>query len=305
MKILVTGSSGLIGNAICEKLSERRITPITMDINSSPNPKFHPKFSDVRDIVEVSRALKNVEGVIHLAAVSRVIDGEKNPTLCTSTNIQGTNNILDVLTKTDPYPWVIFGSSREVYGEPIAFPVSEDHPLNPMNVYGETKKESETRIQEKVFSHNIDSVIFRYSNVYGSIYDHPTRVIPAFMWAALKDQPLRIDCPDHIFDFTFIDDTVEATMCGVEALAHGSSRGVRKYNVSPGIGTSLMELVDIISGVTGKELITVPGRRREYDVGKYYGDVKALETDLGYKCSTSIKTGLTKYFRACMEAMEL
>ena len=139
MKILVTGSSGLIGTAVCRRMFERGFEPVTMDIRQSSDPDFQPQFTDINDTYEVMRAVKDVHGIIHLAAVSRVIDGEKNPDLCRKTNIQGSNNILYALSDSQCHPWVIYGSSREIYGEPENIPVPEIHSINPINIYGETK----------------------------------------------------------------------------------------------------------------------------------------------------------------------
>ena len=304
MKILITGSSGLIGTAICQKIYEKGFEPVTMDIKPSHNPEFQPQFSDINDPIEVKKAIKEVQGVIHLAAVSRVIDGERHPTLCRKTNIHGSDNIIKEAEKSPRHPWVIYGSSREIYGEPTYVPVPETHTLTPINVYGETKAHTENNLRQQATQSEVNSIIFRYSNVYGSVFDHKTRVIPAFMRAALNDQPLRIDCSDHIFDFTYIEDVAEATLLGVEGLSNGVIEGCHEFNVSPGVGTSLLELVELISKVTEKEVTTVPGQRRDYDVGRYIGDVSKLEKILGYRCQTTLMEGLGRLNTDYLETME-
>ena len=303
MKILVTGSSGLIGAAVCNKLAKRGFDPIPMDIRKSPDPVFQPQFHDVTDPHEVMRALKDVRGVIHLAAVSRVIDGENNPELCTKTNIQGSNNLLKAVAESPQHPWIIYGSSREVYGEPEKVPVPETYPLNPINVYGETKAETEKNLRQQSLG-GLNSIILRYSNVYGSIHDHKTRVIPAFMRAALNEQPLRVDCPGHIFDFTYREDVADATTKAAEALSNGAIEGCEEFNVSPGVGTSLSDLVELVSDVTGKEVQTIQGDRRDYDVGQYIGDVKKLQDTLGYRCITSLEDGLSRLRDDYLETIE-
>ena len=304
MKILVTGSSGLIGTAVCRRMFERGFEPVTMDIRQPSDPDFQPQFTDINDIYEIMRAVKDVDGIIHLAAVSRVIDGEKNPDLCRKTNIQGSNNILYALSGSPCHPWVIYGSSREIYGEPENIPVPETHAVNPINIYGETKAKTEENLRLKSKRCGLNSIIFRFSNVYGSVHDHETRLIPAFMSATLSEQPLRVDCPDHIFDFTYVEDVAEASLRGVEALSYGVLEGCEEFNVSPGVGTSLTELVEMISDVTGKEVTTVQGERREYDVGRYIGDVSKLEEILGYRCQTSLNDGLRRLHDDYIESME-
>ena len=304
MKILITGSSGLIGTAICQKIFKKGFEPVTMDIKQAHDPDFQPQFSDINDPIEVKKAIKDVQGVIHLAAVSRVIDGEKHPTLCRKTNIHGSDNIIKAAANSPRHPWVIYGSSREIYGEPAYLPVPETHSLSPINVYGETKAHTEKKLQQLATQSGVNSIIFRYSNVYGSALDHKTRVIPAFMRAALNDHPLRIDCPDHIFDFTYVEDVAEATIRGAEALSNGHIEGCPEFNVSPGTGTSLLKLVELISKVTEKEITTVPGKRRDYDVGQYIGDVNKIETILNYRCQTSLKDGLGRLHADYLETVE-
>ena len=72
--------------------------------------------------------MAGVDGVIHLAAVSRVVWGQKNPELCWETNVTGVQNVLDAAREASSRPWVISASSREVYGEAEHLPVSEDMP---------------------------------------------------------------------------------------------------------------------------------------------------------------------------------
>ncbi len=302
MKILITGSSGLIGTSVCRKMFERGFEPITMDLRQSPDPDFQPQFTDINDPNEVKKAIKDVQGVIHLAAISRVIDGEKYPSLCRKTNIYGSENIFKAATESSLHPWVIYGSSREIYGEPETIPVYETHPVNAINVYGETKVHTENNLRS---SRGINSIIFRYSNVYGSVYDHKTRVIPAFMRGALLDQPLRVDCPNHVFDFTYVQDVAEATVRGAEALINDRIQGCTTFNVSPGIGTSLTELVNIVAGVTGKEVTTVPGIKRDYDVGQYIGDSSHLKKVLGYQCQTSLLKGLQLLYEDYLASKEV
>jgi UDP-glucose 4-epimerase len=96
MKILLTGSEGLIGKALQITLLSQNI-----DIQSYDHklPHNHPSCGDILDPATLRRAVKDCEGIIHLAAVSRVIWGEKDPDLCWKTNFEGTQNILRNLEK--------------------------------------------------------------------------------------------------------------------------------------------------------------------------------------------------------------
>ena len=81
---------------------------------------------DVRDPDKVARAIAGCRGVVHLAAVSRVIDGEREPARCESVNVGGLRVVIEAAQKIGA--WVLFASSREVYGQ-ATLPVHEDAPL--------------------------------------------------------------------------------------------------------------------------------------------------------------------------------
>ncbi|MHA1479666.1 MAG: NAD-dependent epimerase/dehydratase family protein, partial [Promethearchaeota archaeon] len=119
MKILITGSSGFIGSALKRLLEEKGIEVIPFDIKDSP-------LDDVRDFSALQSKVLGIDGIVHLAAVSRVKIAYDNPLECINTNIGGIINVLEsvrLIHSDNNFPWVIFGSSREVYGESAILPV--------------------------------------------------------------------------------------------------------------------------------------------------------------------------------------
>src|SRR5688572_15412005 len=130
-RVLVTGSSGLVGRALRVALVGRGFEVSELDIRTSG-----PGHGDVRDLDQVRRALLGCDGVVHLAAVSRVIWAEQDPQLCMSTNVPGLRNVLRCVGESPRRPWLVFASSREVYGQPHRLPATEDCPLQPINIYG-------------------------------------------------------------------------------------------------------------------------------------------------------------------------
>ena len=110
MKIAVTGSLGLMGSSLIERLQKiDSLEIIGFDIrynNGSPN------YLDITDALEVKKKLSNFDIIIHLAAVSRVDPSESNPDLCNKVNIDGTENIIDVCLSSNKKSYLIFASSR-------------------------------------------------------------------------------------------------------------------------------------------------------------------------------------------------
>ncbi|GAG77027.1 unnamed protein product, partial [marine sediment metagenome] len=139
MKILLTGSSGFIGSALKQLFEEKSIEIVPFDIKDNP-------ISDVRDFNVLQSKTVGIDGIIHLAAVSRVKQAHENPLECIETNIGGIVNVLEsarTLLSEDKRPWVIFASSREVYGEPAKLPVYETSNRKAINVYGVSKLSGE------------------------------------------------------------------------------------------------------------------------------------------------------------------
>ena len=129
---------------------------------------------DVRDRAQLVEALAGAHGVIHLAAISRVLWGERDPEACWATNVGGTRNVLDMAASARHRPWVIFASSREVYGQPEVLPATEETPVRPMNIYGRSKAEGE-QLVEHVRRAGTRACSIRLSNVFGAVHDHDAR----------------------------------------------------------------------------------------------------------------------------------
>jgi UDP-glucose 4-epimerase len=291
LKILLTGSSGLIGSAVSPILQAEGFDVLTMDIRNGQDGGATPCFGDILDGCELGRAVDGVAGIIHLAGVSRVVDAQRRSKRCLQANVDGLKNLIEAMEKQRELPWIIFASSREVYGEPRYLPVDEGHILNPINVYGKSKQICESML-ENAGKMGMTSLIYRFSNVYGSIYDYPTRVIPAFLIGAMEGKPLRVDSPDHVFDFTYVGDAAMAIAKAANKMANGDFIGANIFNLSPGKGTSLTELLEIIKRVVGKKVATAKGKQRRYDVSRYVGNCAKLKSAMGYECRVQLKQGL-------------
>jgi UDP-glucose 4-epimerase len=92
-RILITGSSGLVGAALARALERRGTEVVRFDLRASGSAH-----GDVRERGHVARAVADVSGIVHLAAVSRVVWGERDPETCWATNVDGTRNVLEELS---------------------------------------------------------------------------------------------------------------------------------------------------------------------------------------------------------------
>ena len=295
MKILITGSSGLIASEIIPLLETDGHVIRRFDIRPSPssnNTYFMPE--DITDKKARQNAIKDIDGVIHLAAVSRVLDAEQNPEKCFDINVKGTMSLLSDLAKLDNPPWIIYGSSREVYGSVSTMPVSEEQSLKPINIYAESKVASESLMRNYARLTKSPAIILRFSNVYGSIHDHATRVIPAFVRASVTGNEIRIDGEDHTFDFTHVDDTARAIRAAVEYIEDGRLTGIETINVVSGKGTTLKQLANLVKSISSKDIPITKGKTRDFDVDHFIGDPSHLKDVLGIRCDTPLSTGIER-----------
>lgn len=283
-RILITGSEGLVGMEVGARLEKAGYQIVGFDLHAEGDNQ-----GDIRDAARVQDAMAGCVGIIHLAAVSRVVTAERNPQLCQDVNINGLSNVLQAATQQATPPWLLLSSSREVYGHPAELPVAEDAPLSPVNVYGRSKQESE-RMVMAVRDQGLCTAIVRLSNVYGRVSDHEDRVIPAFARAAVQGQPLRVEGADHTFDFTHIDDTADGITQLVALLEVG--RIVPPTHLVTGKSTTLGELAAMAIRLADSASIARLETPRNYDVSQFVGNPEESKRILDWAPRIDIAEGL-------------
>lgn len=287
MKLLVTGSCGLIGSALSSALKKRDIEVLGIDIKAQLNCE---DYGDILDYNRVLDAASQVDGIVHLAAVSRVIWGEKNPKFCWETNVEGTKHVLEAALESPLKPWVLYGSSREVYGQQKCLPVRETAPLSPVNIYGESKVAAEQAVKKAV-KRGLKGSIVRFSNVFGSVNDHPDRVIPAFCLAAFYGKPIRIEGRENLFDFTFIDDVVRGLLSYIDILSK-SPIPLMPIHFTTGRGVSLEEAAFYAQEASVHNIEIIEAPPRSFDVSKFSGETSRAKEILKWKASVHLREGI-------------
>ncbi|WP_341790453.1 NAD(P)-dependent oxidoreductase [Rickettsia endosymbiont of Polydrusus tereticollis] len=285
-KILVTGAAGLIGLALVEKLEQHGYEVICCDIRLKDNPlNFYSE--------QIIPLLNECIGIVHLAAISRVIHGEQYPDLCKKVNVEDTTKFLELCKLLPHKPWFIYGSSREVYGEQRNLPVTESAPLSPMNNYARGKVLIEELVANlENFGFNI--AILRFSNVYGGLSDHYNRVVPAFCINALKGESVRIEGKECVFDFTYLKDVVDGISLTVSHLQNIKS-SLPPIHFTTCRPCSLEELVNITLELTNSNSKVDFHPSRNFDVSRFYGDFGRAKKLLGWSPKHSLEDGLSKF----------
>jgi len=287
-KILVTGHHGLIGRHLVPLLTNAGYEVVGLDVVD--------RSGDITRREDIQASISGVHGVIHLAAVSRVLWGERNPELCWKTNAVASHSILKEASNCPSKPWVLVASSREVYGEPLELPVSEDAPVLPVNIYGRAKATME-KLTIDARSSGLNTAIVRLANVYGCIEDHEDRVLPAFCRNAADGRPLRVDGFDHLFDFTHVDDTVSGITKMVDVL-EAKERNLPPIHLLPGIGTTLLEAANIAVEAAGSASSIHAAPSRTYDVARFIGNPVRAKSLLGWEAEITPTDGIRSLVKA-------
>lgn len=305
MTILITGGLGFIGTSVALTLVKQNYKVLLYDIrDNNKGEKIYENYNNIHFIkgdTNDTNLLKeifntyHIKGVIHLAAVSRVAIAQQNKEECVRTNLEGTVSLLNAIKKTNTTqkPWLIFGSSREVYGEPKELPVKESFEKKHVNIYGKTKIEGETMFLEFANEHKCSCLILRFANVYGNRFDLLDRVIPRFIKAIAHNKPITIEGGNQLIDFTHIDDTVDTIIKSINYI--NNNKGIiNDFHILPAIGWSLHQAISYIEEFTGNKAIQKVNQKRNYDVEKFVGDDSKIKNLLKSRSFLTLKEGIQK-----------
>jgi UDP-glucose 4-epimerase len=279
MAILVTGSRGLVGSAL-EKLLRRNFQVKGFDLRNDPQ----------QDICQ-GVPLGGYQGVVHLAAVSRVVTGEHDPGTCVATNVDALRSLYAKAIEAPHRPWVVFVSSREVYGNATGMSVDEDAPFAPRNVYARTKVEGE-QLSLQAREAGLTVNVARLSSVYGSVDDHADRVVPAFAAMAALGGTIPVEGGTHTLDFTHVDDVA----LGLEALVRETDRrqSLPPVHFVSGQGTRLDELAEMSKRLARARVDIVERPPRAYGVSHFIGDPARARELLGWTARIPLQQGLSR-----------
>lgn len=244
---------------------------------------------DILDYDVLCEFSKNVNVVIHLAAMINVNESVINPEFTKKVNVDGTVNVLKCCIK-NKIKKIIFASSAAVYGDSKEIPINENSTTNPQSPYGQSKLDAEKIIVKTCQENNIDYIIFRMFNVYGKGQNTQyAGVITKFLENIRDDNPLVIyGDGEQTRDFVSINDVVEAFDCATKLHKNGI------YNIASGKSLSINELAQIMFEVFGKKLDIKHKEMKKDEIKYSVADVSLTKNKLGFVAKKSLKEELSK-----------
>jgi len=281
--ILITGAAGLIGRHLCSRLKVEGVEFRRFDVRIDPT-------QDIRNRDAILRALDGVTGVVHLAAVSRVLWAQEDPDRCHETNVAALSLLADLCLQ-GARPWLLFASSREVYGNPVRLPVREDDEMVPVNIYGRSKLDGEL-IVNRARQAGLLANICRFTNVYGCQYDHEDRAAMAFARKAVHGGTMRLNGGGSTFDFTHIYDVTDGIWRLMRQM--NSNRQMPPIHLVSGKGTSLREFAGLAATLALKPVEIHEMPARNFEVSGFVGDPSRAAELLGWTSRISLDEGLSQ-----------
>lgn len=294
MRVLLTGSSGMIGTRLFEKLLGTGYDVIGVDSQKNPwNSSLNEK-TQIIDLLNKTE-LENLEDgfdlTIHLAANARVHNLVEEPQLALE-NALTTLNVMEYVRKHKITKY-IFASSREVYGN-----IEYERAINEDDVrlnecesqYAASKLWGEALTWAYNKLYGINAAIVRFSNVYG-MYDLSDRVIPLWIRQAHNNEDLIVYGREKTLDFTYIDDSVKGVLKIIENIQQASGQ---TFNIASGKGEKLVDVAEKITKLMESSSRIIIRENRTGEIMKFTADITKAQNKLGYHPDTRLDEGLRK-----------
>ena len=304
-RVLVTGGAGFISSGIVRHLLES--TPyevVSLDaltyagnLENIADVMSHPRLSfvhgDIRDAALMQELVGGVDVIVNAAAESHVEKSiEHGASEFVTTNVEGTQILLDAIRKT-PVERFILISSSEVYGTAEYAPMDEQHALNPRSPYAGTKAGADRLAYSYFVTYGLPIVILRPFNNYGP-RQHPEKVVPRFITQALCDEPLTVHGDGHASrDWLYVGDDAEAIQATIEAPIDDIAGEV--INVATGVDISVSEIAGLVLDALGKpndRVVYVDERPGQVD--RHIGSTERAAELIDWRARTSFAEGLER-----------
>ncbi len=313
---LITGVAGFIGSNLLEillQLNQRvvgldnfstgrkeNLSEVQLSVSKKQWSNFHFIRGNISNFKTCQIACKNIDYVLHQAALGSVPRSIKYPIKTNKSNISGFLNILQAAKEADVENFV-YAASSSTYGDHTKLPKREHIIGKPLSPYAVTKYVNELYADVYKKSYNFNSIGLRYFNVFGkrqtpnSAY---AAVIPKWVDAMVKNKQIFINGDGSTSrDFCFIENAIQANILAATTTDKNALNQI--YNIAVGERTSLNQLYDELKKIIFKKTAIHHDKLlyrdfRDGDVKHSQADIKKAQKLLGYKPAYRVKEGLEK-----------
>ncbi|MBT5472586.1 MAG: NAD-dependent epimerase/dehydratase family protein, partial [Nitrospina sp.] len=263
---------------------------------SNSNIKFIE--GNILDNQLLDKSLKNIEIVIHLAAQISVSDSIRDPENTMKINVDGTKNILTACIENNIKNFIgistaaIFGNTEEI--------LSENSSPNPISPYGKSKLIMEELIIDFSKKYDLNSVIFRFFNLYGPRQSTQyAGVITKFLKNLQENKPLEIfGDGNQTRDFIHIDDAIQCIHLAINNL---EGKNGRVYNIGSGTSTSISKLASLLLELTGKNMPIQFKPGIKGDIIHSRTSINLAKNELNFEPKISLEEGLSRFLQDMKE----
>jgi len=299
-RVLVTGGAGFIGSHLVDRLLAEDTEVVAVDSLRSgrlENIKQHLdqegfRFvkADIRNSAQMKKLVKDVDAVLHQAALVSVSESIENPKLVNDINVNGTMNLLMASLDSDITRFVL-ASSSSVYGNSGIPPISEESPPKPLSPYAASKLAAEGYLKAFHEVFGLRTVCLRYFNAYGQrqSYSKYSSVITQFMRRMAENSPFVVfGDGKQTRDFVNVRDVVQTNML---ALTENAAIG-ETFNVATGKSTTINHLAKLIAQIAGEPHEVKHEKPREGDIKHSVADVSKATRKLKFIPKIALHKGL-------------
>ncbi|NLL79573.1 MAG: NAD-dependent epimerase [Clostridiales bacterium] len=313
-KYLITGGAGFIGFFLSKRLLEAGAEVIGYDNMNDyyevslkearlKQLEDFTKYTFVKGDLSDKEAVFSVfetyqpDVIVNLGAQAGVRYSIDNPDSYVASNLVGFFNILEACRKYQPMH-LVFASSSSVYGGNDKVPFStEDKVDQPVSLYAATKKSNELMAYAYSKLYKFPTTGLRFFTVYGPM-GRPDMAYFKFAKKIMSGEPIQVyNNGDMLRDFTYIDDIVTGIcnlLCNPPA-EDQKGASYKIYNIGNNKPEKLMDFITTLEKCLGREAVKEYYPMQPGDVYQTYADVSELEKDFGFKPSTTIEEGLTRF----------
>jgi len=302
LRVLVTGGAGYIGSHVVKLLGKKGYSVVTVD-NLSKGHRDAVLYGEL-EVLDLGNnglvrgLIRNFkpDAVMHFAASIEVGESVRNPVKYYKNNTANTLNLLEAMIEEGVSNF-IFSSTAAVYGNPEKVPIPEEHPIKPINPYGQSKAFVERMLEDFDRAYGLKFISLRYFNAAGAdpkgrigeSHNPETHLIPLILKTAKGErESIKIFGTDYptpdgtcIRDFIHVEDLAEAHVLALEYLLNGGESEV--FNLGYGHGYSVREVIDTAKKVTGVDFKVEEAERRPGDPAVLVADNKKIKEVLGWE----------------------